>query len=62
MSDIPTDPRVMLAITLIGLGVATVKEIRALWQAHGATDADLDAILAEVDRRLARRADPPPAA
>lgn len=52
------DPRVMLAVTLIGLGITTVEKIRALWQEHGASDADLDAIVAEVDRRLARRAGP----
>lgn len=53
------DQRVMLAMTLIGLGVTTVEKLRALWKEHGATEADLDAIVTEVDRRLARRADPP---
>lgn len=52
----PTDPRVVLAMTLISLGVATVEKLREVWSNHGASDADLDAILAEVETRLARRA------
>lgn len=52
----PTDPRVTLALTLIGLGLTTAGKLREIWQNHGASDADLDAILAEVETRLARRA------
>lgn len=50
------DPRVMLAMTLISLTLTTVEKLRETWKAHGVTDADLDVILGEVDRRLARRA------
>jgi len=53
------DPRVLLAMTLIGLGYATVEKLREIWKNHGATDADLDAILSEVEQRLARRSDAP---
>lgn len=51
----PTDPRVLLAITLIGLGVTTVEKLKEIWKNHGADDAELDAILAEVETRIARR-------
>ena len=53
------DPRVLLALTLISLGMTTVRKLREVWVQHGVSDADLDAILAEVDRRLARRSAPP---
>lgn len=52
------DPRIMLAMTLMGLGMTTVEKLKALWKTHGVSDADLDTIITEVDRRLARRADP----
>lgn len=52
------DPRVMLAMTLISLGITTVEKLKTVWREHGVSDADLDAIVADVDRRLARRADP----
>ncbi len=55
MTDISTDPRVLLALTLISLGVTTTAKLRAIWQAQGVGDAELDAILADVDQRLARR-------
>lgn len=50
------DPRVMLALTFVSLGVATVEKLRDIWKAHGVSDADLDAILSEVETRIARRA------
>ncbi len=49
------DPRVMLAMTLIDLGLTTVQKLRETWATHGLSDDTLDAILGEVDRRLARR-------
>lgn len=52
----PTDPRVLLAITLISMGVTTVEKLKEIWKNHGASDEELDAILAEVETRLARRA------
>lgn len=55
MIDLGADPRVLLAMTLISLGMATTQKLREIWASHGASEADLDAILAEVDRRLARR-------
>lgn len=48
--------RIELATTLIGLGVTTADKLRKLWSDHGVSDTDLDVILAEVERRLARRA------
>lgn len=50
------DPRVLLAITLVSMGVTTFEKLKELWKNHAADDADLDAILAEVEVRLARRA------
>jgi hypothetical protein len=49
------DPRVMLAMTLVSLGVTTVQKLRQVWSEHGVSESELDAIEAEVDRRLARR-------
>ena len=54
--DASMDPRVMLALTLVSLGVTTVQKLRETWKAHGLGEAELDVILAEVDTRLARRA------
>lgn len=53
------DPRVMLAMTLISLGISTAEKLRAIWKEHGASEADLDVILTEVDQRLARRGGAP---
>lgn len=50
------DPRFLLGITLVSMGLATVEKLKEIWKNHGADDADLDAILAEVETRLARRA------
>jgi hypothetical protein len=50
------DPRVLLAVTLIGLGVSTAQKLKELWQQSGVDEETLDKILAEVERRIQRRA------
>jgi hypothetical protein len=51
------ESHILLAFTLINLGLATAAQLRAIFQAHDPAldDAALDAILDEVTRRLARR-------
>lgn len=48
------DPRVMLAITLIGLGVTTVQKIQTLWRQEGVDEDILAQIQVEADKRLAQ--------
>lgn len=50
---------IQIASVLISLGLTTAERIRALFAADGHDDATLDAILAECDTRIARRALPP---
>ncbi len=49
------DPRIMLASTLIQLGLTTAEKIREVFKSDGADDATLAHIMAEVDLRIARR-------
>lgn len=51
------EQHVLLAFTLVNLGLATAEKIRATFKAHDPAldDAALDAIMDEADRRLARR-------
>jgi hypothetical protein len=47
------DPRVLLALTLISLGVTTVQKITTLWRQAGVDEEILAAIQTEADKRLA---------
>lgn len=49
------DPRIETAAFLINLGLTTVQKVRELFASEGHDDETLDGIMAEVDRRLARR-------
>lgn len=46
--------------TLVELGLATADKLRDIWAGHGVDETVLDTILADVDRRIARRATPAP--
>lgn len=52
------DQRVLFVLLLINLGLTTVEKIRAALKASDPRldEAELEVLLAEVDRRLARRA------
>jgi len=54
------DPRVMLAVTLVGLGVTTVQKVTELWKREGVDDEILAQIQVEVDKRLEMWRDMPP--
>ena len=47
---------IAIGSTLLELGLATAEKLREIWAGHGVDETVLDTILAEVDRRLARRA------
>lgn len=49
------DPRVELAAFLIQLGVTTVAQVRAVFAQDSDDDAVLAALMADLDRRIARR-------
>lgn len=49
------DPRIEMAAFLIQLGVTTIAKIREVFAGDGNDDATLDAIMKEVDARIARR-------
>lgn len=49
------DPRILLASTLIGLGLATADKIKALWSQHGEDDDTLKLIITEAEQRIQRR-------
>ena len=50
-----TDPRILLAEMLIGIGLTTYERVKAYFTQNSDDDADLAALLAELDRRIARR-------
>ena len=50
------DDKVLLALTLVKLGVATVEGLHTIWKDEGVDESTLDVNVAEVERRLARRA------
>lgn len=52
MNGAEMDPRVMLAVTLIGLGVSTVEKIQELWRREGVDEEILAEIQVQVDKRL----------
>lgn len=62
MTDLGTamDPRVLLVMTIIGLGATAVEKLRAEWAAHGADESVLNDLISEAQRRIDRRADPVP--
>lgn len=49
------DPRILLAEMLIGLGITTYENIKNYFTQNSTDDAELAALLAEVDARIARR-------
>jgi len=56
MTDaMPTDPRIVLAEMLIGLGVTTYEAVKGYFSQNSDDDAELAAILTDVTARLARR-------
>jgi hypothetical protein len=48
------DPRVTLALTLVGLGLTTVQRIVELWRREGVDEDILATIQTEADARLAQ--------
>lgn len=48
------DPRVMLALTLVSLGVTTVQKITEVWRRAGVDEEILATIQVEADKRLAQ--------
>ena len=51
-----TPAEIQLAAMLIGLGIKTAEQIREYFGHKVSDDAALDGIMAECDRRIARRA------
>lgn len=49
------DPRIMMAAFAIQLGITTVEKVKEVFAGDGHDDETLAAIMAEVDRRIARR-------
>ena len=50
-----SDPTTDLIVLLVGSGLVTINKIKEIWKNNGFKDSDLDPVIAEVDRRLARR-------
>lgn len=48
------NPQVMLALTLVSLGVTTVEKITELWRRAGVDEEILASIQVEADKRLAQ--------
>lgn len=55
MTELNTDPRILLAEMLIGLGITTYESIKSYFSQNSDDDAELAALISEVDSRLARR-------
>lgn len=61
MADAMPDPRLVVVEVLLSLGLTTVTAIKDYFTQNSTDDAELAALLAEVDTRIARRHPPPPA-
>lgn len=54
-AGMPTEPAAAAIYLLVVFGYAGVQAIRDRWQLAGLKDEDLDPIIADLDRRIARR-------